>query len=185
MLIRRILSLILLAAHVLAQQQQQPQNLPLNTLNTLSLSSSDSTEAFTFDRGNEQTTYYVSLSLCTDVTPYPQFYVSNSSNSSNVALNLNAGLATWNGTSPAGLLIYALPGAPTSTPTKWSFQLTVSTSGESGVLLLLPNDYTRLSITPVIIFVATSGVPPAGDRSPALTGRAQAFSTDSSTKLLE
>jgi len=147
MLIRRILSLTLAAAHVSAQQQQR-QNLPLNSLNTftVSSSSSDTATAFAFDRGNSQATYYVSLSLCTDVTPYPQFYISNGS-LSNVTLSLDAGFATWNGTSPDGILIYALSVAPIGgTRTEWSFQVAVSTTGvfqlstvapETSLLLLL------------------------------------------------
>jgi len=135
MLIRRILSLTLVAAHVLAQQEQR-QNLPVNSVNrlntfTVSSSSSDTAAsfAFAFERSSEQTTYYVSLSLCTDVAPYPEFLVSNGP-LSNITLNLDAGFATWNGTAPNGVLIYALPTASIGTRTEWSFQLAVSTTGE-------------------------------------------------------
>ena len=130
MLNRRILSLTLVAAHVSAQQDQR-QNLPVNSVNTFTVpsSSSDAAASFAFERGSEQTIYYVSLSLCTDVTPYPTFYVS-SNPQSNLTLNLDAGFATWNGTSPNGVVIYALPAAPGGTRTEWSFQLAVSTTGE-------------------------------------------------------
>ena len=130
MLNRHILSLTLVAAHVSAQQEQR-QNLPVNRVNTftVSSSSSDAAASFAFDRDSEQTIYYVSLSLCTDVTPYPTFYVSNNPQS-NLTLNLDAGFATWNGTSPNGVVIYALPAAPIGTRTEWSFELAVSTTGE-------------------------------------------------------
>lgn len=129
MLIRRTLSLTLVAAYVSAQQEQR-QNLPVNSINTftVSSSSSDAGASFAFEKGSEQTTYYVSLSLCTDVTPYPEFYVSNGA-LSNITLKLDAGFATWNGTSPNGVLIYALPTTPTGTQNEWSFQLAVSTTG--------------------------------------------------------
>ena len=130
MLIRRTLSLTLVAAYVSAQQEQR-QNLPVNSINTftVSSSSSDAGASFAFEKGSEQTTYYVSLSLCTDVTPYPEFYVSNGA-LSNITLKLDAGFATWNGTSPNGVLIYALPTTPTGTQNEWSFQLAVSTTGK-------------------------------------------------------
>jgi hypothetical protein len=130
MLIRRILSLTLVAAHVSAQQEQR-QDLPVNSVNTFTVSSSSSGIVIpsAFDTGSERTTYYVSLSLCTDVMPYPVFYVSNGP-LSNITLNLDDGLATWNGTSTNGVLIYALPAAPIATSTVWSFQLAVSTTGE-------------------------------------------------------
>ena len=132
MLIRRILSLTIVAAHVSAQQEQrQRQNLPVDSVNTLTISSSssDTAASFAFERSSEQTIYYVSLSLCTDVTPFPEFVVSNSP-LSNVTLNLDAGLATWSGTSPDGVIIYAVPAAPIGTKTEWTFQLAVSTTGE-------------------------------------------------------
>jgi hypothetical protein len=132
MLIRRVLSLTLVAAHVSAQQEQR-QNVPVNGVHTFTVSSSTSDTAASFafasDTSSAQTTYYVSLSLCTDVTPYPEFLVSNSP-LSNITLNLDAGLATWNGTSSNGLLIYARPAAPIGSRTEWSFQLAVSTTGE-------------------------------------------------------
>ena len=165
MLIRRILSLILVAAHVSAQQQQR-QNLPLNSLNTFTLSSSSSNAAtaFTFDKANEQTTYYVSLSLCTDITPYPQFFMANGSQS-NITLSLNAGFATWNGTFPDGVLIYALPVALIGrNQTEWSFQLAVSTTSKFQLLSNIASSAT----VPVIILPPTSGFPPppAGHRTP-------------------
>ena len=161
MLIRRILSLILVAAYVSAQQQQR-QNLPLNNLNTFTIpsSSSNAATAFTFDKVNEQTTYYVSLSLCTDITPYPQFYMANGSHS-NITLNLNAGFATWNGTSPDGVLIYALPVALIGgNQAEWSFQLAVSTTSEFQ-LSIIPSEHSiLLSTISVITLLATSCLPP-------------------------
>jgi hypothetical protein len=136
MLIRRVFSLILVAlihvaVHVSAQQQQPSPTIALNTFSTLTVSSASfgTATAFTVEKANEQTTYYVSLSLCTDTTPYPQFYISDG-RVSNVTLNLDAGLATWNGTSASGLLIYAQSAGPMATPTEWTFQLAVSTTGE-------------------------------------------------------
>jgi hypothetical protein len=138
MLIQRILSLALVGAHVSAQQQQ-PQNIPLDALNTFTVSSSSSSTAtaYTSDGGNDQATYYVSLSLCTDITPYPQFYISTgtlskdpTSDPNAVTLNLDAGFVTWNGTAPNGVLVYALPVSPIGNPTVWSFQLAVSTTSE-------------------------------------------------------
>lgn len=185
LILRRILSLILVAAHVSAQRQQQ-QN-PLNNPNTFTISSSSSNAAtaFTFEKVNEQTTYYVSLSLCTDITPYPQFYMANGSNS-NITLDLNAGFATWNGTSPDGVLIYALPVAPIGgNQTEWSFQLAVSTTSEFPFLSFLPKYYIHLSTIPVIILHATPVFHPAGDKVPRSNAPLQAFSTNSSTRLLE
>lgn len=197
MLIRRILSLTLVAAAHVSAQQDQRQNLPVNSVNTftVSSSSSDAAASFAFERGSEQTTYYVSLSLCTDVTPYPTFYVSNGP-LSNLTLDLDAGFATWNGTSPNGVLIYAVPAAPIGTKTEWSFQLAVSTTGERVFSISIPRDYKLLSVILSVIFVATpvaiSGVPPPAIRSPELMhcdGTAlrclQAISTNSSTNLLK
>lgn len=131
-------SLLVLSLFSLQYPRVYPQktqmSLSLNTILPITLTSP---MTFSLPSTTPDVPLSISIALCSDTQPYPNFFVNNNSNvvggsGGSTQLNLSEGLGVWAGVTGTGdTLVITLGNGASSVPgSTWSIEVGVSTGGQ-------------------------------------------------------